>query len=213
MEDLSRHKGQRNALVRTLIQKGIRDKTVLKAIATVPRHLFLDSSFEGFAYQDKAFPITAGQTISQPYTVAFQTEQLGLSPGQRVLEIGTGSGYQAAVLCTMGMKVYSIERQKALFDHTRPLLRRLGYRLEMKYGDGYRGLPAHAPYEGIVVTAAAPRIPSALPDQLAPGGRLVIPVGQESQEMLVIRKNPDGSLEQQEKGSFRFVPLLQDRNS
>lgn len=213
MEDLHRHKGQRNALVKKLVSKGIRDKAVLKAVGTVPRHLFLDSSFEGYAYQDKAFPIAAGQTISQPYTVAFQSEKLELSPGQRVLEVGTGSGYQAAILAQMGMKVYSIERHQALFDHTRHLLRKLGYNVHLTYGDGYQGLPSQAPFDGIVVTAGAPYVPQPLVEQLRPGGRLVIPVGQSVQKMYRLIKNKDGSTRHEDYGDFRFVPLLGNKES
>mgnify|MGYP000010950448 CR=1 FL=1 len=212
LNDTHRHVGKRNGLVKLLIEKGIRNKAVLKAIGKVPRHLFLDSSFEDFAYQDKAFPIAAGQTISQPYTVAYQSELLEVRPGQRVLEVGTGSGYQAAVLCEMGIKVFSIERQKELFDHTRPILTKLGYRLEMKFGDGYKGLPERAPFDGIVVTAGAPFIPKALVEQLKPGGRLVIPVGENVQKMKLLTKNDRGQVFQEEKGDFRFVPLLEKRN-
>lgn len=202
----------RNKLVRLLIDKGIRDKFVLKAIGTVPRHLFIDSSFEEFAYQDKAFPIAAGQTISQPYTVAFQSEKLALSPGQKVLEVGTGSGYQAAVLVQMGMKVYSIERQKELFDQTKPLLQKLGYNLYQKFGDGYAGLPNHAPFDGIIVTAGAPEIPKALLLQLKIGARLVIPVGINTQRMKVVLKKSETDFEVQDYGDFRFVPMLHDKN-
>lgn len=211
--DLARHKGRRHSLVRLLIDKGIRDRKVLKAIGNVPRHLFIDSSFEDFAYQDKAFPIAAGQTISQPYTVAFQSEKLDLQAGQKVLEVGTGSGYQAAVLCEMGMKVFSIERQKELFDHTRPLLQKIGYKLYMKYGDGYAGLPNHAPFDGIVVTAGAPEIPKALLQQLAIGGRLVIPVGQNVQKMKVVLRKSTSDFEVKNYGDFRFVPMLHNKNA
>jgi protein-L-isoaspartate(D-aspartate) O-methyltransferase len=213
MADLARHRGMRNKLVRLLIDKGIRDKEVLKAIGAVPRHLFIDSSFEEFAYQDKAFPIAAGQTISQPYTVAFQSEKLALKPGQKVLEVGTGSGYQAAVLAQMGIKVYSIERQKELFDATKPLLSKLGYKLYMKYGDGYAGLPNHAPFDGIIVTAGAPEIPKALLEQLKPGGNLVIPVGREVQKMKVVKRKSETDFEVKDYGDFRFVPMLHDRNA
>jgi protein-L-isoaspartate(D-aspartate) O-methyltransferase len=212
MADLARHKGMRNKLVRLLIDKGIRDKFVLKAIGTVPRHLFIDSSFEEFAYQDKAFPIAAGQTISQPFTVAFQSEKLALNPGQKVLEVGTGSGYQAAVLVQMGMKVYSIERQKELFDQTKPLLQKLGYKLYQKFGDGYAGLPNHAPFDGIIVTAGAPEIPKALLLQLKVGGRLVIPVGINTQRMKVVLKKSETDFEVKDYGDFRFVPMLHDKN-
>lgn len=213
MADLARHKGMRNKLVRILIAKGIRDKSVLSAIGKVPRHLFIDSSFEDFAYQDKAFPIAAGQTISQPYTVAFQSEKLGVSPGMKVLEVGTGSGYQSAVLCEMGIKMYSIERQKELFDHTKPLLKGLGYQLYMKFGDGYAGLPNHAPFDGIIVTAGAPEIPKALLQQLKIGGKLVIPVGQEVQRMKVVRRKSERDFEIVDHGDFKFVPMLHDRNA
>lgn len=213
MADLARHRGMRNKLVRLLIDKGIRDKEVLKAIGAVPRHLFIDSSFEEFAYQDKAFPIAAGQTISQPYTVAFQSEKLALKSGQKVLEVGTGSGYQAAVLAQMGIKVYSIERQKELFDATKPLLSKLGYKLYMKYGDGYAGLPNHAPFDGIIVTAGAPEIPKALLEQLKPGGNLVIPVGREVQKMKVVKRKSETDFEVKDYGDFRFVPMLHDRNA
>ncbi|MCR9153759.1 MAG: protein-L-isoaspartate(D-aspartate) O-methyltransferase [Bacteroidetes bacterium] len=212
MADLARHRGKRNSLVKLLIDKGIRDRLVLKAIGNVPRHLFIDSSFEDFAYQDKAFPIAAGQTISQPFTVAFQSEKLALSPGQKVLEVGTGSGYQSAVLCEMGMKVYSIERQKELFDNTRPLLQKLDYKLFMKFGDGYAGLPNHAPFDGIVVTAGAPEIPKALLSQLKVGGRLVIPVGAPVQRMKVLHRKSESDFEIQDFGDFRFVPMLHNKN-
>lgn len=211
--DLARHKGQRNKLVRILIDKGIRNKAVLKAIASVPRHLFIDSSFEDYAYQDKAFPIAAGQTISQPYTVAFQSEKLALEEGQKVLEVGTGSGYQAAVLAAMKLKVFSIERQKELFDATRPLLQKLGYTIYMKYGDGFAGFPNHAPFDGIIVTAGAPYIPEALLAQLKIGGRLVIPVGQNTQDMIVVHKEGPEHYRQESLGEFRFVPMLQNKNS
>lgn len=213
MADLARHRGRRNSLVKLLIEKGIRDREVLKAIGRVPRHLFIDSSFEDFAYQDKAFPIAAGQTISQPFTVAFQSEKLALKEGQKVLEVGTGSGYQAAVLCEMGLKVYSIERQKELFDFTRPLLQKLGYKLNMKFGDGYAGLPNHAPFDGIIVTAGAPEIPKALLQQLAVGGRLVIPVGQDVQKMKVVLRRSELDFEIQNYGDFKFVPMLHDRKA
>lgn len=213
MADLARHRGMRNKLVRILIDKGIRDKEVLKAIGAVPRHLFIDSSFEEFAYQDKAFPIAAGQTISQPFTVAFQSEKLGLQRGQKVLEVGTGSGYQAAVLAQMGMKVYSIERQKELFDSTRPLLQKLGYKLNLKFGDGYAGLPNHAPFDGIIVTAGAPEIPKALLQQLKVGGNLVIPVGVNVQKMKVVHRKSTNDFELKDYGDFRFVPMLHDKNA
>ncbi len=214
MQDLPRHQGLRKKLLAQLIAKGIRNRRVLEAMAQVPRHLFMDSSFEQHAYEDKAFPIAAGQTISQPYTVAFQSEQLGLEAGQRVLEIGTGSGYQTAVLLEMGLKVYSIERQKELFDATRGILRSLGYhKAHLRFGDGYQGWSNHAPYQGILVTAGAPFVPPALTEQLAIGGRLVIPVGEKVQQMTIVEKDANGRLHQRQTGEFRFVPLLSDKNA
>lgn len=211
MNDLPRHKGMRNLLADQLRQKGIEDGRVLDAIRQVPRHLFLESSMEQYAYQDNAFPIAAGQTISQPYTVAFQSWQLGVKPGQKVLEIGTGSGYQAAVLCEMGIKVFSIERQKELFDNSSLLLRKLGYQITQKYGDGYKGLPAYAPYDGIVVTAGAPLIPKALMTQLKVGAKLVIPVGEKDQTMIVVHRISEQKFTQAQKGAFRFVPMLKEK--
>jgi len=199
-------------LVDQLRVRGIKDESVLTAISKVPRHLFLDSSFEQFAYQDTAFPIRAQQTISQPYTVAFQTEALQLPSGSKVLEIGTGSGYQAAVLAEMGYKVFTIERQKELFDFSRPLLSRLGYRVTQKFGDGYKGLPAFAPFDGILVTAAAPELPEALLGQLHPGGRLIVPVGEvgDDQLMHAFWRDEAGAVFSAALGSFRFVPMLKD---
>ncbi|HAT77238.1 MAG TPA: protein-L-isoaspartate O-methyltransferase [Flavobacterium sp.] len=213
MKDTSKHQGLRNQLVTLLKEKGITDKGVLDAINKIPRHLFLDSSFVDYAYQDKAFPIDAGQTISQPYTVAFQTQLLEVKKDQKILEIGTGSGYQTAVLCLMGAKVYSIERQNKLFKQTSALLPKLGIRPKhLSFGDGYKGLPEHAPFDSIIVTAGAPIIPQALMAQLKIGGRLVIPLGEEKQIMtLLIRKN-ETQFEKHEFGDFKFVPLLENRN-
>ena len=203
----------RNKLAQTLIKKGISDKTVLDAIRTVPRHLFMDSGFEGHAYQDKAFPIAADQTISQPYTVAFQTELLALKPNQTVLEIGTGSGYQTAVLLECKAKVYTIERQLELFKKTNLFFKKMGYRpKKFVFGDGYKGLPENAPYDGIIVTAGAPEVPKALLSQLKVGGRLVIPVGFEEQIMTLYTRSSEKEFEKTEFGSFRFVPLLEDKN-
>ncbi len=213
MKDTAKHQGLRNQLVKLLEEKNITDATVLEAIKKVPRHLFFNSSFSDYAYQDKAFPIGAGQTISQPYTVAFQSQLLEVKKGHKILEIGTGSGYQTAVLCTMGAIVYSVERQNELFKQTSVLLPKLGIRPKLlTFGDGYKGLPIHAPFDSIIVTAGAPIIPKPLMAQLKIGGRLVIPVGEEVQIMtLLIRKN-ETQFEKHEFGEFRFVPLLEDKN-
>jgi protein-L-isoaspartate(D-aspartate) O-methyltransferase len=213
LKDTSKHQGLRNQLVSVLQQKGITDVNVLAAIKKIPRHLFLNSSFEDYAYQDKAFPIGAGQTISQPYTVAFQSELLQIKKDDKVLEIGTGSGYQTAVLCLMGAKVYSVERQNELFKQTSTLLPKLGIRPKhLTFGDGYKGLPTYAPFDSIIVTAGAPLIPKPLMAQLKIGGRLVIPLGEDVQIMtLLIRKN-ETQFEKHELGEFRFVPLLEDKN-
>ena len=213
MKDTAKHQGLRNQLAALLKEKGITDKNVLEAIKKIPRHLFLNSSFEDFAYQDKAFPIGAGQTISQPYTVAFQSQLLDVKKDHKVLEIGTGSGYQTAVLCLLGAKVYSIERQTELFKQTSVLLPKLGIRPKhLSFGDGYKGLPNHAPFDSIIVTAGAPMIPQPLMAQLKIGGRLVIPLGEEQQIMtLLIRKN-ETQFEKHELGECRFVPLLENKN-
>jgi protein-L-isoaspartate(D-aspartate) O-methyltransferase len=215
LKDTAKHQGLRNQLVSTLQQKGITDLRVLDAIKKIPRHLFLQSGFQDFAYQDKAFPIDAGQTISQPYTVAFQTQLLEIKKDHKVLEIGTGSGYQTAVLCLMGAKVYSVERQSELFKKTSALLPKLGIRPKhLTFGDGYKGLPTYGPFDSIIVTAAAPNIPQPLMAQLKIGGRLVIPVGETDKVQimtLLIRKN-ETQFEKHELGEFRFVPLLEDKN-
>lgn len=213
MKDTNKHQGLRNQLAKVLEEKGITDKTVLEAIKKIPRHLFLNSSFEDFAYQDKAFPIGADQTISQPYTVAFQSQLLEVKKGQKILEIGTGSGYQTAVLCLLGATVYSIERQNELFKKTSLLLPKLGIKAKhLSFGDGYKGLPLHAPFDSIIVTAGAPIIPKPLMAQLKIGGKLVIPVGENEQIMtLLIRKN-ETQFEKHEFGDFKFVPLLENKN-
>ncbi len=213
MKNTSKHEGLRNQLAKLLEDKGITDKKVLEAIKIIPRHLFLDSSFEDFAYQDKAFPIAAGQTISQPYTVAYQTQLLQVKKDQKILEIGTGSGYQTAVLCMLGAKVYSVERQNELFKTTSALLPKLGIRPKhLSFGDGYKGLPNHAPFDSIIVTAGAPVIPKALMAQLKIGGRLLIPLGKDEQVMtMLIRKNQT-QFEKHEFGDFKFVPLLENKN-
>lgn len=212
LNDTSKHQGLRNQLVKNLQEKGITDITVLEAIRKIPRHLFLDSSFENFAYQNKAFPIGAGQTISHPYTVAFQTQLLEVKKDHKILEIGTGSGYQTAVLCVMGAKVYSVERQNELFKKTSILLPKLGIRAKyLCFGDGYKGLPNYAPFDSIIVTAGASAIPNALMAQLKIGGRLVIPLGDKEQVMtMLIRKN-ETQFEKHEFGTFKFVPLLEDK--
>jgi protein-L-isoaspartate(D-aspartate) O-methyltransferase len=213
LKDTFKHKGLRQQLVNILVTKGIKDENVLNAIAKVPRHLFMDSSFLDHAYQDKAFPIAADQTISQPYTVAFQTELLQIKKGDKVLEIGTGSGYQTAVLCELGVKVYSIERQQELFKKTSKFLPLLGYRAKkLIFGDGYKGLKEEAPFDSIIVTAGAPFVPKPLLSQLKIGGRLVIPVGDAIQIMTLFIRNGTKEFEQHEFGEFRFVPLLEDKN-
>lgn len=213
LKDTAKHQGLRNQLAKILEEKGITDKKVLEAIKKIPRHLFLDSSFEDFAYQDKAFPIGAGQTISQPFTVAFQSQLLQVKKDDKILEIGTGSGYQTAVLVALGAKVYSVERQNELFKTTSNLLPKMGIRPKhLSFGDGYKGLPNHAPFDSIIVTAGAPIIPKALMAQLKIGGRLVIPLGEKEQIMtLLIRKNAT-QFEKHEFGEFKFVPLLENKN-
>ncbi len=208
IEDSYKQRGLRNKLVRKIAEKGIRDERVLAAIGKVPRHIFFENALLEHAYQDKAFPIGEGQTISQPFTVAFQTEKLEIKPGDKVLEIGTGSGYQACVLLEMGARVYTIEYNKVLYERTKNFLPALGYRPYFFLGDGSKGLPAKAPFDKIIVTAGAPVVPQALVDQLKEGGILVIPVGdRERQTMLVIRK-VNGKLLREEYDNFAFVPLL-----
>lgn len=213
MKDTFKHKGLRQQLVNVLKNKGITNEAVLKAIGNIPRHLFMDSSFLDHAYQDKAFPIAADQTISQPYTVAFQSELLEVKKGDKVLEIGTGSGYQTAVLCELGAKVFSIERQQELFKKTSKFLPKLGYRAKkLIFGDGYKGLIEEAPFDSIIVTAGAPFVPKPLLSQLKIGGRLVIPVGDDVQIMTLFIRKGQKEFEQEEFGEFRFVPLLEDKN-
>ena len=213
MKDTLKHRGMRKNLADVVAAKGITDKKVLEAIKTVPRHLFLDSGFEDHAYQGKAFPIGADQTISQPYTVAFQTELLEVKPNDKILEIGTGSGYQTAVLLHLRAKVYTIERQLELFKTTKLFFNKMHYRpKKMIFGDGYKGLPEEAPYDGIIVTAGAPEVPKPLLSQLKVGGRLVIPVGVDEQIMTLFVRKSEKEFEKKEYGSFRFVPLLEDKN-
>lgn len=213
-QDTFRHKGMRRQLVDTIEKKGIKDQAVLHAINEIPRHLFMDSSFLEFAYEDKPFPIGAGQTISQPYTVAFQTELLEVQKGDKILEVGTGSGYQACVLIEMGAKVYTIERQRSLFIKTKQLLITLEYQpKKIIYGDGYKGMPTYAPFDKVIVTAGAPYVPDALLHQLKPGGMLVIPVGTDVQIMKRIIKTEEGDFKEEEHGLFQFVPLLTDKSN
>lgn len=208
-EDTFRHKGLRARLVDELIAKGITSKAVLAAINAVPRHLFLDSSFVKFSYQDKAFPIGAGQTISQPSTVALQSQLLNVGAGARVLEVGTGSGYQAAVLSEMGINVFSIERQPELFKKTQTFLPSLGYnRLRLFLGDGYEGLPDLAPFDAILVTAGAATLPQKLLLQLKVGAVMVVPIGISKQVMTRIRRLSDDDFEQETFGECAFVPML-----
>jgi protein-L-isoaspartate(D-aspartate) O-methyltransferase len=209
LEDTFKHKGLRKKLVEEIRNKGISDESVLQAINAVPRHLFMDNSFIGFAYVDKAFPIAAGQTISQPYTVAFQTEALRIKKLDKVLEVGTGSGYQAAVLCEMGARLYTVERQRSLYDFARTLLPKLGYNPQFFYGDGYLGLPTYGPFDKIIVTAGADAVPPHLLEQLAVGGRMVIPVGgRDYQVMKIITRKSETEYIQSDAGNFVFVPLL-----
>ena len=209
LEDNYRHKGMRRNLVKTLIDKGIEDKGVLEAIQSVPRHYFFDEAFLEHAYEDKAFPIGEGQTISQPYTVAIQTQLLEIKPGDKVLEIGTGSGYQCCVLLEMEAKVFTIEFNKNLYRLAKTFLQKLGYRAHFHLGDGSQGWPTFAPYDKIIVTAGAPSLPQALIDQLKPNGRLVIPVGNEDhQEMILVSKDANGKTRTESHDYFRFVPLV-----
>lgn len=213
MKDTTKHQGLRNQLVNLLESKGIHDKNVLDAIKNIPRHLFINSSFHDFAYQDKAFPIAAGQTISQPYTVAYQTQLLEVKKDQKILEIGTGSGYQTSILVKMGAKVFTIERQLELFKITSQLLPKLGIQPKhITFGDGYKGLPNYAPYDGIIVTAGAPVIPNALLEQLKIGGKLIIPLGQDTQIMTKLTRIAETKFEKEEFGDFKFVPLLESKN-
>lgn len=213
-EDTYQHKGKRRQLVQIVREKGITDERVLAAIERLPRHFFLDSSFEHHAYEDKAFPIAAGQTISQPYTVAFQTEVLEIQKFDKVLEIGTGSLYQACVLAEMGAKVFTIERQKELYDFVGNFFFLKNYpQIRRFYGDGYEGLPSFAPFDKIIITAAAPFIPPKLVEQLKPGGIMVVPVGgDEGQKMLRITKDEAGYVLQEDLGKFSFVPMLGGTN-
>ena len=213
-DDNYRHKGMRQNLVQVLKDKGITDSAVLEAIGTVPRHAFLESMFVEFAYQDKAFPIGSGQTISQPFTVAMQSQLLCVTKGMKVLEIGTGSGYQACVLAQMGAKVFTIERQRNLYMKTKPFLAEFPYNIKTFLGDGNKGLPNYGPFDRVLITAAAPEIPQALVDQLKTGGIMVIPLNDETdatkQRMLRLTKQTDGTMLREEFGDCRFVPMLKE---
>ena len=206
--DSTRHQGLRKRLVDGLKIKGIQDQNVLNAIAKVPRHLFIDSSFIMFAYKDQAFPIGAGQTISQPYTVAFQSSLLQVEPNDKILEVGTGSGYQAAILLEMGAQVYTIERQRELYLKAQQLLPQLGYYPKFFYGDGYKGLPTYGPFDKIIVTAGAPDVPEELILQLKIGGRMVIPLGQTNKQVMNVLTRTEEKYNKESHGDFLFVPML-----
>ena len=212
-EDTYRHKGLRKKLIEILREKGITDEQVLQAISNIPRHFFLDSAFDEIAYEDRAFPISEGQTISQPYTVAYQTQLLEIKPHEKILEIGTGSIYQAAVLAEMGAKVFTIERQKVLFEKTKQYIFKQKHgNLKFFYGDGFEGLPTFAPFDKVLITAAAPLIPPKLIAQLKTGGKMVIPLDKgEQQRMLRLTKNSDGTFSEETFDNFSFVPMLSGR--
>lgn len=213
MKDTSKHQGRRNQLATVLKAKGITDENVLNAVRKIPRHLFIDSSFEDHAYQDKAFPIAADQTISMPYTVAFQSQTLEIKKEDKILEIGTGSGYQTAVLLELKAEVYSIERQKELFKRTSLFLPKLGYKpKKFIFGDGYKGLKEKAPFDKIIVTAGAPFVPNPLLSQLKIGGKLLIPIGDETQIMTLFIRKSTKEFEKHELGNFAFVPMLEEKN-
>ena len=215
LSDSYRHKGLRKQLVELIRNKGINDERVLQAILEIPRHYFIDSAFDQIAYEDRAFPIAEGQTISQPYTVAYQSQLLDLQSHEKVLEVGTGSGYQACVLAIMGAQVYTIERQKQLYDQNKQFSFLRNYpAIRYFYGDGYQGLPTYAPFDKIIVTAAAPAIPDKLVDQLKPGGKMVIPVGEgKIQQMMRINKDASGQIHEEIFDDFSFVPMLQGKNT
>jgi protein-L-isoaspartate(D-aspartate) O-methyltransferase len=215
LTDTYRHKGLRKQLVELIRSKGITDERVLQAILDIPRHYFIDSAFDKMAYEDRAFPIAEGQTISQPYTVAYQTQLLEVKPFEKVLEVGTGSAYQACVLASMGAQVYTIERQKLLYDLNKEFAYLRNFpTIRYFFGDGYQGLPTYAPFDKIIVTAAAPALPEKLLEQLKPGGKMVIPVGEgRVQQMLRIQKDPSGKLHEEIFDDFSFVPMLQGKNN
>ncbi|HKM92037.1 MAG TPA: protein-L-isoaspartate(D-aspartate) O-methyltransferase [Prolixibacteraceae bacterium] len=209
INDTLQHQGMRRRLVDTIVEKGITNQSVIAAIGKIPRHLFMESGFVKFAYKDQAFPIGAGQTISQPYTVAFQSQLLNVKSNDKILEVGTGSGYQAAVLLELGAQVFTIERQKELYVKVQQLLPSLGYHPRFFYGDGYKGLPTYGPFDGIIVTAGAPFIPDDLKQQLKIGARMVIPVDRGvHQMMIVLERLSENEFDEQHFGNFSFVPLL-----
>ena len=211
MNDDYRHKGLRKQLVAELAEKGIKDQRILDAFNAVPRHFFLDAVFTKQAYSNMAFQIGAGQTISHPYTVAFQTELLEVKKGDKILEIGTGSGFQSAILCELGAKLFSIERQKELYLKTRQLIPKLNYNPKLKYGDGYKGWPSFGPFDKIIITCGAPYIPDDLVNQLKPGGKMVIPLGEgKVQEMILLEKNMKNEISKKSFGKFSFVPMLKE---
>ena len=212
MQDTYKHKGQRKKLIEELKSQGIIDTNVIAAMLKIPRHFFMDISFDTLAYKNKAFQIGSGQTISQPYTVAFQTQLLNIKKNEKVLEVGTGSGYQTAVLVELGARVYSIERQKDLYMQTQSLLPQLGYEAQFFYGDGYKGKPTYGPFDKIIVTAGAPYIPEELKKQLKIGGIMVIPIGDNKQQkMFSIVKLSETEFKETEFGDFLFVPMLKGR--
>lgn len=213
MEDTPKHQGLRRQLINALRTKGITSNYVLAVMERIPRHLFMDPSLVNFSYEDQAYPIAADQTISQPYTVAFQSQLLDVSPHHKVLEIGTGSGYQTAILLGLSPYIYTIERQKALFKKTQRLFSKLGLRPKrIIFGDGYKGLPKEAPFDRIIVTAGAPEVPKDLLQQLVVGGKLVIPVGVKEQQMKRFTRTAEKTFDEESFGTFRFVPLLADKN-
>lgn len=213
-EDTYRHKGLRKKLIDSIRDKGITDENVLDAMLNIPRHFFLDTALQDIAYEDRAFPIAEGQTISQPYTVAYQTQLLQVKPYDKVLEIGTGSVYQASVLAEMGAQVFTIERQKKLYEKNNNFIFKSKYPgIKFFYGDGFEGLPTYAPFDKIIITAAAPEIPRKLVEQLKTGGRMVLPVDEgKYQRMLRITKNGDGSYEEEAFNNFSFVPMLKGKS-
>ncbi len=213
-EDTYRHKGLRKKLIETIKEKGITDEKILTAMMNLPRHFFLDTALDQIAYEDRAFPIAEGQTISQPFTVAFQTQLLQVKPYEKILEIGTGSVYQASVLAELGANVFTIERQKKLFDQNKHFIFKSKYpNIKFFYGDGYEGLPTYAPFDKVIITAAAPFIPPKLIDQMKTGGKMVIPLDHgDGQRMMRLTKNEDGSLEEELFQNFSFVPMLQGKS-